>query len=203
MSSLYEFDNALRRRGFSLIAGVDEAGRGCLAGPVVAASVVLPGDLEIQGIGDSKTLSVCTRERLFKEIKRHSLAVGIGIVGPEEIDRINIYNATVEAMVLSLRRLRVVPDLVVVDALKLPVRENQLSLIKADSRSAVVAAASVVAKVVRDRIMKAIHRRYPQYGFDRNKGYATREHLKSLDRFGPCPVHRRSFGPVSQMQLGL
>ncbi|RME68993.1 MAG: ribonuclease HII [Nitrospirae bacterium] len=198
---LFEFDRSIRAQGYEKIAGVDEAGRGCIAGPVVAASVILPEDIVIEGVNDSKALTENQRERLFRLIRKAALSIGVGIVSPQEIDRINILNASVEAMTLSLRRLRVAPDLVIIDALELPGHWHQLSLIKADQKSASVAAASIVAKVIRDRIMRALHRRYPHYGFDKNKGYATRAHVKALKRIGPCPEHRRSFSPVIEVGL--
>ncbi len=201
MQSLYEFDRSLRDQGYEVIAGVDEAGRGCLAGPVVAASVVLPEDCVIEGVNDSKALTEPQREKLYGQIRDRALSIGVAIVGPGEIDRINILKASIEAMTLSLSRLRVVPNLVIVDALKLPINLQQLSITKADQKSASVAAASIVAKVVRDRIMRALHRRYPEYGFNKNKGYATRAHLSALRRVGPCPVHRRSFSPVTEVRL--
>ncbi len=201
MNRLFEFDRKLRSRGFRIIAGVDEAGRGCLAGPVVAASVILPDDVQIEDVRDSKKLSPHKRERVFRELRSKALSIGIGIVGPSEIDRSNIYKATVEAMLLSLMRLRINPDLVVIDAMRLPVQVSQLSLLKADDQSASVAAASIVAKVVRDRIMKALHRRYPWYGFNRHKGYATREHIRMLRQIGPSPVHRHTFSPLRELPL--
>ncbi len=201
MQDLFEFDRAFRRQGFKTIAGVDEAGRGCIAGPVVAASVVLPEGLVIEEVNDSKALTERQRERLFKEIRKAALSIGVGIVGPEEIDRINILNASVQAMTLSLKRLRLMPDLVIVDAIRLPGQWHQLSLIKADQKSASVAAASIVAKVVRDRIMRALHRRFPEYGFHRHKGYATRAHVSVIKRIGPCPEHRRTFSPVFEVGL--
>jgi ribonuclease HII len=201
VQSLYEFDRSLRDQGYEIIAGVDEAGRGCLAGPVVAASVVLPEDCVIDGVNDSKALTESQRERLFGQIRKKALSIGVGIIGAEEIDRINILRASVEAMTLSLERLRVKPHLVIVDALRLPISWHQLNLVRADQKSASVAAASIVAKVIRDRIMRAIHRRFPEYGFNKNKGYATRTHLSVLRRIGPCPVHRRSFSPVTEVSL--
>jgi ribonuclease HII len=201
VNSLFEFDRKLRSRGFKVIAGIDEAGRGCLAGPVVAASVVLPDEIQIEGVRDSKKLSPQKREKVFRELRSKAISIGIGIIGPSEIDRSNIYRATVEAMLLSLMRLKVNPDLVVIDAMRLPVQVNQLSLLKADDQSASVAAASIVAKVVRDRIMKALHRRYPLYGFNRHKGYATKDHIRMLRQIGPSPVHRHTFSPIRELPL--
>jgi len=184
-----------------MIAGVDEAGRGCLAGPVVAASVVLPKDCIIDGVNDSKALTESQREKLFSEIKKTAISIGVGIVSAEEIDRINILKASIEAMLLSLSRLSIKPNLVIVDALRLPIGLHQLNLVKADQKSASVAAASIVAKVIRDRIMRAMHRKYPEYGFNKNKGYATKAHLNVLRRIGPCPIHRKSFSPVLEVEL--
>jgi ribonuclease HII len=179
------------------VAGIDEAGRGPLAGPVVAAAVIIAPDRRIQGLADSKLLAPERREELFAVIRERALAVGVGLVDHETIDRINILQATKQAMAEALTALAVVPDLVITDFVALPgLHCPQKNLVEGDRRSASVAAASIVAKVTRDRLMRELDARYPKYGFARHKGYATPEHLAALDRHGPCPIHRRSFAGV-------
>jgi ribonuclease HII len=183
--------------GFRRIAGLDEAGRGPLAGPVVAAAVILPRDVVFPGLRDSKKLTVLQRERFDEAIRRRALAVGIGVVGPEVIDRINILQATLQAMVHALEELTLAPDYLLIDALTLPdLRIPQKALIRGDDRSQSIAAASVIAKVTRDRMMLECDRLFPQYHFRSHKGYGTAEHLEALARFGPCPIHRKSFRRV-------
>ncbi len=199
---LYDHDESLSKGGFSVIAGVDEAGRGPLAGPVVAAAVILPRGIRIEGIRDSKKVPEDEREYLFKEIVRNAVAVGIGRVDSGEIDRINVLRATKQAMHQAVMGLRVAPDLVLIDALQLPsLSVKQVSIIKGDAQSAAIAAASIIAKVVRDRVMVGYHRLYPLYGFDRHKGYATKVHLDRLRQHGPSPLHRRSFEGVMSLEL--
>jgi ribonuclease HII len=179
------------------VAGVDEAGRGPLAGPVVAAAVMLQPDRMIEGLDDSKRLKLEERIRLFAEIGRHARAVGVGIVDAPTIDRINILEATGLAMRLALKGLGIEPDLVLTDWVELTGLEcPQRNLVHGDQRSATVAAASIVAKVTRDRIMEKADRDFPQYGFARHKGYPTEEHRLMLARHGPCPLHRRRFRGV-------
>ncbi|NOX20322.1 MAG: ribonuclease HII [Nitrospirae bacterium] len=197
----FAFDEQLRKTVGTLLAGVDEAGRGPLAGPVVAAAVVLPEGTLLDGLRDSKKLSETQREKLFDTIVSLAVDYGLGIVEPEEIDRLNIYRATQKAMVEAINKLKQPPDVIVVDAMRLPIQTEQIVLTKAEDRSASVAAASVLAKVTRDRIMLRYHREYPDYGFDRHKGYPTREHMEILKRLGPTPIHRRSFSPVSSLKL--
>ncbi|MBI3610553.1 MAG: ribonuclease HII [Nitrospirae bacterium] len=184
-------------RGFERIAGLDEAGRGPLAGPVVAAAVILPKSAVLPGLRDSKKLTALQREKFFEEIHRRALAIGVGIVGHETIDRINILKATILAMNRALENLTAPPDYLLIDALTLPnLRIPQKALIKGDDLSQTIAAASVVAKVTRDRLMAEYDRRYPQYHFRSHKGYGTAEHLRALERFGPCPIHRKTFRRV-------
>jgi ribonuclease HII len=179
------------------VAGIDEAGRGPLAGPVVAAAVIIAPDRRIQGLADSKLLAPERRDELFAVIRARALAVGVGVVDHATIDRINILQATKRAMAEALTALAVVPDLVITDFVALPELPcPQKNLVEGDRRSASVAAASIVAKVTRDRLMRELDARYPAYGFARHKGYATPEHLAALDRHGPCPIHRRSFAGV-------
>ncbi|MBI3596286.1 MAG: ribonuclease HII [Nitrospirae bacterium] len=184
-------------QGFRRIAGLDEAGRGPLAGPVVAAAVILPRDAVFPGLRDSKKLTVLQRERFDEAIRRRALAVGVGVVGPEVIDRINILQATLRAMVRALEDLALAPDYLLIDALTLPdLQIPQKALIRGDDRSQSIAAASVIAKVTRDRLMLECDRLFPQYHFRSHKGYGTAEHLEALARFGPCPIHRKSFRRV-------
>jgi ribonuclease HII len=201
----YRFELGAWRQGLARVAGVDEAGRGPLAGPVVAAAVVLPAHTRIRGLDDSKRLDRLERERLFGLIWERALAVGVGQADPVTIDRINILAATRLAMQQALRGLTVEPDLVLTDFVELPeLRCPQRNIVEGDRRSASVAAASIIAKVTRDRLMEAADREYPQYGFGQHKGYGTPEHRSALWQYGPCPLHRRSFaGVLSQGELFL
>jgi ribonuclease HII len=198
----YEYDQLIRKEGFGIIAGVDEAGRGTLAGPVVAASVILPESVKIEGVRDSKKIQVKEREQLFNEIFFNTIDIGIGIVDAAEIDRINILRATRLAMHKAITCLAKKPDIVLVDALDIPsVNLRQKPIIKGDAKSASIAAASIIAKVIRDSIMKEYHRIYPQYDFVRHKGYATKTHLDKIKEYGPCPIHRKSFQKVMDLTL--
>ena len=193
----YRYEAQAWRAGVTRVAGIDEAGRGPLAGPVVAAAVVLAHDRRIRALADSKLLAPPEREGLFRLIQERALAVGVGIVDHETIDRINILQATRQAMAEALARLAVMPELIITDFVTLPALPcPQKNLVAGDRRCASVAAASIVAKVVRDRIMVEVDRRFPVYGFARHKGYATPEHLAALDLYGPCPIHRRTFAGV-------
>ena len=187
-------------KGVGFLCGIDEVGRGPLAGPVVAASVILPEGCHIEGIKDSKKLSPKRREELFDKIRNNAIAVGLGIVEPILIDRINILQATYEAMRRAILSMRVFPEYVIVDGGPIPgLPLPQEGIVKGDSLSISIGAASIVAKVVRDRIMEMYDLIFPQYGFARNKGYGTKEHIEALFRYGPCPIHRRSFRPVSEI----
>lgn len=198
-----EFENKARREGYHCIAGVDEAGRGPLAGPVVAAAVVFPGIPPVQGLNDSKKLTEPRREALYEElIGSAEVSWAVGVIGPPEIDRINILQATRRAMEIALSALDPPPDLALLDGL--PFREFAFphrAIVRGDARSLSIAAASIIAKVTRDRLMRRMNGEFPGYGFDRNKGYGTAEHLDALRRIGPCPAHRRSFSPVAQASL--
>lgn len=197
---MYKFDESLFKKGYKTIAGLDEAGRGPLAGPVVASAVILCHKRKIEGINDSKKLTEKQRERLFYAIIENTEDIGIGIVDAEVIDEINILRATRLAMVLALKDLRKEPELLLIDALSLPsVEIEQLPLIKGDQKSASIAAASIVAKVIRDGIMALYHDKYPQYGFQKHKGYPTQEHIRKLNVYGPCEIHRKSFQRVSSL----
>jgi len=188
-----EFEIQARRQGFVHIGGIDEAGRGPLAGPVVAGCVVLPEDCFREHLNDSKKLTPSLRDKLYDIIVHEALDYGIGIVMPEEIDEINIYNAAKKAMLQAVSNLKKEPDYLIIDAMKLPLDIKQLSVNKGDSLSVSVAAASVIAKVTRDRWMEEAHKMYPEYGFDRHKGYGTREHMEAIRKYGLCPLHRKSF----------
>lgn len=179
---------------FSYICGIDEVGRGPLAGPVVAAAVILPKDCNILYINDSKQLSEEKRETLYEEIMENAVGVGIGIVSHERIDEINILQATYEAMRQAVSKLSVTPDLLLNDAVTIPeLTMKQVPIIKGDAKSISIAAASIVAKVTRDRMMVELDRFYPEYGFAGNKGYGSAGHIDALKRIGPCPIHRRTF----------
>ena len=187
-------ENSLRRLGFVRIAGVDEVGRGCLAGPVMAGAVVLDPDRHISGLRDSKLLSPAARERLYDEITRHALGWAVAAVEPAEIDRINIRQASLLAMRNAVFALAPLPDFVLVDAFRIPdLPMAQRGIVHGDALCAAIAAASIVAKVARDRLMDHLHELDPRYGFDRHKGYPTPEHALALWKFGHSPVHRRSF----------
>ena len=189
-------ENALRRYGFVYVAGVDEVGRGCLAGPVTAGAVILDPERHIAGLADSKVLTALARERLFEEIARKAVAWRVISVAPDEIDRINIHQATLRAMQRAVLALSPLPDAVLVDAFRIPdLPMAQRGVVGGDRRSAAIAAASIMAKVTRDRMMNALHDTDPRYGFDRHKGYATADHLAAVAKFGYSVQHRRSFRP--------
>ena len=194
------FERSARASGYSCIAGLDEAGRGPLAGPVVAAAVVLPEGLLIPGLTDSKQVPEPLRERLFDVIREQAVCYGIGIVDERTIDDVNILQATMIAMERALEQLAPRPDYLLIDALTLrrvPLPQNPI--IKGDCRSHSIAAASILAKVTRDRLMRALHEHYPQYNFQKHKGYGTKEHLSLIQEHGPCDAHRKTFNPVAQM----
>jgi len=179
---------------YEYICGIDEVGRGPFAGPVLAAAVILPKDARIMYINDSKKLSEKRREELYDVIMEQAVAVGTGMVSPERIDEINILQATYEAMRDALSELNVKPDVILVDAVHIPeVEIPQISIVKGDAKSQSIAAASIIAKVTRDRMMKEYALLMPEYHFEKNKGYGTREHIDALKEFGPSPIHRRSF----------
>jgi len=189
-------ENALRRYGFVCVAGVDEVGRGCLAGPVMAGAVVLDPDRHIAGLADSKALTEQTRERLYDIIVVKAISWAVASVEPTEIDSINIHQATLQAMRRAVLALAPLPDAVLVDAFRIPsLLMAQRGVIKGDRQCAAIAAASIVAKVTRDRLMNRLHTDDPRYGFDRHKGYATADHLSAVSRHGYSAVHRRSFRP--------
>ena len=197
----YRYEAQAWRTGLSRIAGIDEAGRGPLAGPVVAAAVVIAPDRRIKGLCDSKVLPAEKREALFAVIQERAVAVGVGVVDHLTIDRINILEATRVAMMQALAALTLIPELVITDFVKLHECPcPQRNLVDGDARCATVAAASIIAKVTRDRLMHALDAEFPAYGFAKHKGYATAEHIAAIDRHGLCPLHRRSF--VSEWRQG-
>lgn len=188
------FERRAHQRGYRLIAGIDEAGRGPLAGPVVAAAVILPHDYENPEINDSKKLTPRKRERLYEVIEHDALSIGLGVVEASVIDDVNVFQATLMAMKEAVSNLSLKPDYLIIDGsccifVPLP----QEAVVKGDSRSISVASASIIAKVSRDSIMEIYHRQFPQYNFLKNKGYGTREHREAIKKYGPCKIHRRSF----------
>ena len=192
---LKQHEDELRKKGFKTICGIDEAGRGPLAGPVVVASVIMTEESFIEGINDSKKISEKKREKLYDQIIEEAISYGISIIGQEEIDEINVLNATKRGLTDSLKELKVKPDLIIVDALAhidtlgIPYE----SIIKGDAKCYSIAAASILAKVTRDRIMREWDEIYPQYGFKQHKGYGTAKHIQAIYEYGLCPIHRRSF----------
>ena len=188
------FEKEVRAEGFKLVAGLDEAGRGPLAGPVVAAAVVLPPRVRLPGVYDSKRLSAKQREKSFSLLQKRASAIGVGIVEAEEIDRLNIHRASLRAMEKAVAALPCFPDFLLIDGLfTLDLSLPQKAIVKGDQKCLSVAAASIVAKVIRDRIMIAYHQAYPEYNFARHKGYGTKEHLQAIAKYGRCPLHRRTF----------
>lgn len=198
------FERKYRDKGCKIIAGIDEAGRGPLAGPVVAAACIVPESLFFPGINDSKQLTAKKRASLFEEITNHPEVVyGVGFASSETIDQINIYQATIQAMLMALANLSIQPDIILVDGMKL---ENPLSIpyekiVQGDAKSQSIAAASIIAKETRDRWMEEYDLQWPQYGFKKHKGYGTAKHLDALELYGPCPIHRTSFAPVAEAKL--
>jgi len=199
---LLTLESNLWKQGFRTLAGVDEVGRGPLAGPVVAACVVFPQNFLLSGVNDSKKLTSTKREKLFDQILKNAQEVGIGIVGERTIDRMNILNASLKAMWKAVNQLKHLPEFILVDGnQKIPnLLLPQMPVVKGDSQSLSIAAASIVAKVTRDRIMLKYHRKYPEFCFAEHKGYATKAHVEALKTFGPCQIHRKSFKPVKLFQ---
>lgn len=197
MERLKEFDKVFTNNGEYILAGIDEAGRGPLAGPVVAAAVVLPKNIEILGINDSKQVNESNRERLYDEIMEKAILVGVGIVGPDVIDEINILQATFRAMTEALTKLKTLPQVLLIDGNQtIPQITDdyiQHAVVRGDTKSMSIAAASIIAKVTRDEIMRNYDRKYPDYGFFSNKGYGSNHHQRALQEFGPTPIHRMSF----------
>jgi len=197
---MMEFEHSIYEKGLHYIAGVDEVGRGPLAGPVVASAVILPKDCMILGLNDSKAMSKEKRERLYTEIMEQAVAIGMGVVSPAEIDELNIYQATKKAMTLALFDLQTKPEYVFIDAMELAIPIPQQSIIKGDAKSVSIAAASIIAKVTRDRYMEKLAKEYPMYHFEKNMGYPTKEHLEGIEKYGIIEtVHRKSFNPIKEM----
>jgi ribonuclease HII len=193
------FETMARRQGYRAVAGIDEAGRGPLAGPVVAAAVILPEEFDLPGLNDSKQLSEKKRNQLYPLIHEQAIAVGIGVGRADEVDEINILQATLKGMSRAVGRLSLVPDFLLVDGITpIPINIEQKTLKKGDSRSLSIAAASVIAKVVRDRIMVAYDRLFPEYGFAGHKGYGSQKHRDAVAKYGPCICHRRTFAGVKE-----
>ena len=195
LTNLKEHEKELHQKGFKNICGIDEAGRGPLAGPVVIAAVIMPEDSMIEGVNDSKKVSEKKRELIYDQILEEAISYGVAIIGQDEIDDINILNATKKGLTMSLQELTVKPDLIIVDALEhidtlgIPYE----SIIKGDAKAYSIAAASIIAKVTRDRIMREWANVYPQYGFEVHKGYGTAKHIAAIKEHGLCPIHRKSF----------
>ncbi|MFY9422164.1 MAG: ribonuclease HII [Bacilli bacterium] len=193
---LYRIENDLRDRGFKNVLGTDEAGRGPMAGPLVAAAVILPPGLVIPGLNDSKKLSPKKREELYDLIASVAVEVQTEVISVEEIDRINVLEASKKAMRACIEKMRTPVDYVLADAVELELDLPMLGIIKGDAKAAAIAAASIIAKVTRDRLMVSYDEIYPEFGFKKHKGYVTKHHLEMLAKHGPCPLHRRSFAPV-------
>ncbi|UCF30343.1 MAG: ribonuclease HII [bacterium] len=198
-SSPTSIDDELRQRGYTLIAGVDEAGRGPLAGPVFAAAVILPDDCDLPHSLDSKKIPARRREELHDAIREISISWHVSRIDSQVIDETNILQATLKAMVDAVKSLSRTPEMILVDGIHSPfIDSHTRTLKKGDGVSQAIGAASILAKVQRDRLMLAYHEEFPQYGFDRNKGYGTAEHLRAIAKHGPCPIHRRTFRGVKE-----
>ena len=196
---MQRYERALFQQGVEYIAGVDEAGRGCLAGPVVAAAVILPRSWNIAAVNDSKQLTALQREKLFAFIQAQAVSYGVGVISETVIDAVNILQATYLAMAQALAALTVTPQYLLLDAVILKnVPIPQLGIIKGDTLSISIAAASIMAKVTRDRLMREYDRQYPAYGFAQHKGYGTKRHLHAIATYGPCPIHRKTFRGVKE-----
>ncbi len=199
VSDLWIYENQAREDGYSRIAGLDEAGRGPLAGPVVAAAVVLPSSFSVTGVNDSKKLSEKKRDKLFDDIYTYADAVGVGIADEKEIDSLNILRASLLAMGRAVANLSVVPEFLLIDGtFQIASAFPQKAIPKGDSKSISIAAASIIAKVTRDRLMLEYHKTFPQYEFNRHKGYPTKAHRNAIKTFGCCPIHRKSFKGVKE-----
>ncbi len=199
--NLYEYENELYDKGINYIGGVDEVGRGPLIGPVVASCVVLPKDFVLEGLTDSKKLSEKKRDKFYDYIIEHALAYGIGVVSPEEIDEINIYEASRKAMLIAISKVREQINLehVLIDAMPIKIDIPTTSIIKGDAKSISIAAASVVAKVTRDKMMYELDEKYPMYGFASHKGYPTKKHIEAIHKYGLIEGYRKSYGPVKEV----
>ncbi|WP_347131523.1 ribonuclease HII [Streptococcus thermophilus] len=199
LETLLNYEKSLYARGIELIAGVDEVGRGPLAGPVVAAAVILPKLCKIKGLNDSKKIPKSKHEAIYNQVMKEAVAVGIGIKDNYVIDDVNIYEATKLAMIEAIEKLNPQPEHLLIDAMNLDLPIEQTSIIKGDANSLSIAAASIVAKVTRDKMMADYEQEFPGYAFAKNAGYGTKEHLSGIDKFGITPIHRRSFEPIKSI----
>ncbi len=199
MVSLLKYEKALYKEGYKLIAGVDEVGRGPLVGPVVTAAVILPKNYKLAGLNDSKKLTAKQRDKFYDILQKDAISIGIGMCDAKTIDKINIYEATKVAMKEAINNLSVKPDYVLIDAMKLDIDVPHLPIIKGDAKSLSIAAASVIAKVTRDRMMDELDKEYPEYGFKKHKGYPTKQHLEALKKYGPLANYRFTYGPVRDL----
>ena len=199
LETLLNYEKSLYARGIELIAGVDEVGRGPLAGPVVAAAVILPKLCKIKGLNDSKKIPKSKHEAIYNQVMKEAVAVGIGIKDNYVIDDVNIYEATKLAMIEAIEKLNPQPEHLLIDAMNLDLPIEQTSIIKGDAKSLSIAAASIVAKVTRDKMMADYEQEFPGYAFAKNAGYGTKEHLSGIDKFGVTPIHRRSFEPIKSI----
>ncbi len=199
MDDLLKYERDLYKSGINLIAGVDEVGRGPLYGPVVAAAVILPKDTYIEGLTDSKKLSEKKRNYYYKIINDVALSIGVGIIDEKKIDEVNIYEATKLAMVDAINKLKIKPEHILIDAMPLEISIPTTSIIKGDSLSLSIAAASVIAKVTRDSMMYEIDKIHPEYGFKNHKGYPTKEHIKNIEKYGLIDGYRKSYSPIKEM----
>ena len=198
MEDLYTYEKELIKQGITLIGGIDEVGRGPLVGPVVAACVILPLNYQLEGLTDSKKLSEKKREQFYEILKKEALSIGVGIVSAEKIDEVNIYEATKLAMQDAIKNCALKPEYLLIDAMKLDTSIPSNSIIKGDSKSLSIAAASVIAKVTRDRMLIELDKKYPMYDFKHNKGYPTKKHLEAINQFGIIDLHRKSYAPVKE-----
>lgn len=197
--NIYQYEEKLTDEGYEWICGVDEAGRGPLAGPLVVAACIMPSYLRIADINDSKQLSSKKREALYKQIVKNAIAYKIVFISEDEVDRLNIYQATKKGMLEAIEGLKQKPDYILIDAMPLnELKEPHLSIVHGDAKSASIAAASILAKVTRDEYMEKMDVKYPNYGFKRHKGYGTKAHFEALEKYGPCPIHRKTFAPISK-----
>ena len=201
MEDLYKYEKELYKENYKLIGGVDEVGRGPLVGPVVAACCVLPSDFYLEGLTDSKKLSEKKRDIFFEYIKEHAIAYGVGVVSPERMDEINIYEASREAMIIAIKEVqKQIPlEVVLVDAMPLNIDIKSISIIHGDALSISIAAASVIAKVTRDKMMYELDKKYPEYGFASHKGYPTKKHIEAINKYGLIEGYRKTYGPVKKV----
>lgn len=195
---MYEYEQELYEKGIELIGGIDEVGRGPLIGPVVTACVILPKNYILEGLTDSKKLSEKKREKFYDILMNDAISIGIGIVDEKEIDKVNIYQATKEAMAQAVDNMKIKPEHVLVDAMPLELEIPTTSIIKGDAKSITIAAASVIAKVTRDRMLDELDKIYPMYDLKHNKGYPTKKHLEAIEKYGITKYHRLSYGPVAK-----